>query len=206
MNEYEAKTLLKNVGIRVPNSTVVRSEEDLKNMNLRYPLVAKVLSDEILHKSDVGGVILRIQNENDAIYAFKKIHEKFGTPVLFEEMIQGGVELIVGVTVDPSFGHAIMFGLGGIFTEIYKDVTFRVIPITKEDAEDMLEDIKGKKIIEGYRGINVKREKIIELLLKVSNLVEKEPDIVGMDLNPVLATENDVYVLDAKIIKASQSP
>ncbi len=206
MNEYEAKTLLKNVGIRVPNSTVVQSEEDLKNMNLRYPLVAKVLSDEILHKSDVGGVILRIQNENDAIYAFKKIHEKFGTPVLFEEMIQGGVELIVGVTVDPSFGHAIMFGLGGIFTEIYKDVTFRVIPITKEDAEDMLEDIKGKKIIEGYRGINVKREKIIELLLKVSNLVEKEPDIVGMDLNPVLATENDVYVLDAKIIKASQSP
>lgn len=200
MNEYEAKKFLARYGISVPRGFVAREEADIERMDLRYPLVAKVLSEEILHKSDVGGVILNVGSPEEARDAFNRINGIFGTPVLFEEMLRGNVEVIVGVTKDPSFGHAIMFGLGGIYTEIYRDVTFRVIPITRGDAEHMLQDIKGRKILEGYRGKKVNREALIDLLLKVSAIVEENPEIDGMDLNPVLLSEEDAVVLDAKIV------
>ncbi len=204
MNEYEAKKILAEHGIKVPRNFVAETES-VSNISLKYPLVAKVLSEKILHKSDVGGVILNIKNAEEAKEAFRKINGKFNTPVLFEEMAPGGVELIIGVLKDPSFGPAIMFGLGGIFTEIYRDVTFRVLPLTKQDAEDMLSDIKGHRILEGYRGTKVNRDAIIDTLLKVSSLVmEMQERIEGMDLNPVLATEKDCIVLDAKIIEASR--
>ncbi len=201
MNEYEAKKLLKEYGIKVPKGKLIESIEDLKDLDLNYPLVAKVASDKILHKTDVGGVILSIEDEEQLRNAVKEIMDKFKSPVLVEEMISGGIEVIIGVTRDPSFGHAIMFGLGGIFTEVFKDVTFRVIPINRKDAELMLEDIKGRKILEGYRGIKVNKNAIIDLLLKVSKFVEDNEDIDGMDLNPVLLTEEDAVALDAKIIR-----
>ncbi len=200
MNEYEAKKLLREYGISVPNAFVAKSIEDLERMNLKYPLVAKVLSENILHKSDVGGVILNVQNKEEARRAYDTIYSKFSTPVLFEEMISGGIETIIGVIRDSSFGHALMFGLGGIYTEVYKDVTFRVIPITRIDAEDMLNDIRGKKILEGYRGKKINRDALISLLLSVSKFVEEHENIDGMDLNPVLLTEKDAVVLDAKIV------
>ncbi len=200
MNEYEAKKFLADYGIKVPRGFVAESEEDIENMDLSYPLVAKVLSEKILHKSDVGGVILGITSPEEAREAFRKIHGKFSTPVLFEEMVRGKVEVIVGVIRDASFGPALMFGLGGIYTEVYRDVTFRVIPITRVDAEHMLEDIRGRRILEGYRGIRVNRDALISLLLNVSRTVEENPNIEGMDLNPVLLTEEDAIVLDAKII------
>ncbi len=201
MNEFEAKNLLKKYGIAVPNGVLVRDLNELEGLKLKYPLVAKVSSEKILHKTDVGGVILGIQNEEELRDAVRELMEKFHEPVLVEEMLKGGVEVIVGVTKDPTFGHAIMFGLGGIFTEVFRDVTFRVIPISRKDAELMLEDIKGKKLLEGYRGIKVSRDAIVDLLLKVSKLVEENPDIGGMDLNPVFVRENDCVVLDAKIIR-----
>ncbi len=204
MNEFEAKQVLREHGIQTPRGKVVNRIEEVESLELNYPLVAKVLSEKILHKSDVGGVLLNIQNREEAKKAFLKIHEKFGTPVLFEEMAKGGVELIIGVLRDPSFGPAIMFGLGGIFTEVYRDVTFRVIPIEERDAWDMLADIKGHKILEGYRGTKVNREAVVDTLLKVSRLVENDPDIEGMDLNPVLVNEKECVVLDAKLIKASR--
>ena len=172
----------------------------MDNLNLEYPLVAKVVREDILHKSDVGGVILNINRKEELIKAFNTLHNKFSSPVLVEEMLSGGVEVIVGVLKDSTFGHAIMFGLGGIFTEVFRDVTFRVIPISRKDAEIMLSEIKGKKILEGYRGIKVSRDNLVDLLLKVSHLVEENPQIEGMDLNPVLAREKDCVVLDAKII------
>jgi acyl-CoA synthetase (NDP forming) len=201
MNEYEAKKLLKEYGIKVPKGKLIENTEDLKDVDLNYPLVAKVVSDKILHKTDVGGVILNIENEEQLRNAVNEIMKKFKSPVLVEEMQSGGIEVIVGVTKDPSFGHAIMFGLGGIFTEVFKDVTFRVIPINRKDAELMLEEIKGRKILEGYRGIKVNKDAIVDLLLKVSKFVEDSKDIEGMDLNPVLLTEKDAIVLDAKIIR-----
>ncbi len=201
MNEYEAKLLLKDYGIKVPEGALIDDLNDIDNLDLNYPVVAKVASEKILHKSDVGGVILNIKNKEELKEKVKILMEKFSSPVLVEEMLSGGLEVIVGVTKDPTFGHAIMFGLGGIFTEVFKDVTFRVIPISRLDAELMLNEIKGRKILEGYRGVKVSKEAIIELLLKVSKFVEENADIEGMDLNPVLARENDCVVLDAKIIR-----
>jgi len=201
MNEYEAKKFLKKYGINIPPGTLIRTPEEVESIDLNYPLVAKVVRDDIIHKSDVGGVILNICNEDELRNAIRKINQKFDAPALVEEMQKGGVEIIVGVLKDSTFGHAIMFGLGGIFTEVFRDVTFRVIPITDKDAELMLSEIRGKKILEGYRGIKVNREAIIDLLLSVSKLVEENPQIEGMDLNPVLAREKDCVVLDAKIIE-----
>ncbi len=201
MNEYEAKKFLKKYGINIPPGTLIRTPEEVESIDLNYPLVAKVVRDDIIHKSDVGGVILNIRNEDELRNAIRKINQKFDAPALVEEMQKGGVEIIVGVLKDSTFGHAIMFGLGGIFTEVFRDVTFRVIPITDKDAELMLSEIRGKKILEGYRGIKVNREAIIDLLLSVSKLVEENPQIEGMDLNPVLAREKDCVVLDAKIIE-----
>ena len=201
MNEYEAKELLRKYGVKIPRNFVMKEESDISTMNLKYPLVAKVLDEKILHKSDVGGVILNIKSGDELLEAFRKINSKFHTPVLVEEMEGGGIEIIVGVLDDKTFGHSIMFGLGGIFTEVLRDVTFRVIPINRGDAEEMLNEIKGRKILEGYRGTRVNRENIIDLLLKISDMVEDMKDeIKGMDLNPVLAREDDCIVLDAKII------
>ncbi|MCD6275179.1 MAG: acetate--CoA ligase family protein [Thermoplasmata archaeon] len=201
MNEYEAKKFLKKYGINIPPGTLIRTPEEVESIDLNYPLVAKVVRDDIIHKSDVGGVILNIRNGDELRDAIRKINQKFDAPALVEEMQKGGVEIIVGVLKDSTFGHAIMFGLGGIFTEVFRDVTFRVIPITDKDAELMLSEIRGRKILEGYRGIKVNREAIIDLLLSVSKLVEENPQIKGMDLNPVLAREKDCVVLDAKIIE-----
>jgi acyl-CoA synthetase (NDP forming) len=200
MNEYEAKKMLKRYGINVPRGELIEDLSQLKSLDLSYPLVAKVASENILHKTDVGGVILGISDGEELRSSVEKLMNKFKAPVLVEEMLKGEIEVIIGVLRDPSFGHAIMFGLGGIFTEIFKDVTFRVIPINRKDAESMLEDIKGRKILEGYRGIRVDRESLIDLLLKVSKFVERNPQIEGMDLNPVLLMEDGYAVLDAKII------
>ncbi len=199
MNEYEAKQLLKEYGIEVPRGLLINEVEEVERLNLNFPVVVKTAKEGILHKSDVGGVVLNV-SEGDLKDVVRDMLSRFGSPVLVEEMLPGGVELIIGVTKDPSFGHAIMFGLGGIFTEVFRDVSFRVIPINRKDAEAMLSEIKGRKILEGYRGVKVNRERIVELLLKVSRMVERESWIEGMDLNPVLATEDRVVVLDAKIV------
>ncbi|OYT60835.1 acetyl-CoA synthetase [Euryarchaeota archaeon ex4484_178] len=200
MNEYEAKKMLSKYGIKVPRGVLIKSMKDLEGLSLQYPLVAKVASEEILHKTDVGGVVLGIDSEEKLRSSVEKLIKKFNSPVLVEEMLKGEIEAIVGVLNDPSFGHAIMFGLGGIFTEVFKDVTFRVIPINRKDAEMMLGDIRGRKILEGYRGKVIDREALIDLLLKVSKVVEDNPEIEGMDLNPVLLMEKGYAVLDAKII------
>ncbi len=200
MNEYEAKRMLARYGIDVPNGEIVRNLGEIDSLKLKYPLVAKVVSERILHKTDVGGVILGIKNREELKISVKNLFEKFNEPVLVEEMVEGGIEVIIGVTRDPTFGHALMFGLGGIFTEVFRDVTFRVLPINRKDAQWMIEEIKGRKILEGYRGMKIDREALIELLLKVSKFVEDNPEIEGMDLNPVLLMEKGCVVLDAKIV------
>ena len=200
MNEYEAKKFLSEYGIKVPRGVLIEDLSQIDDIHLNYPLVVKVVSEKILHKTDVGGVILNLKNREELKKATKEMMEKFHSPILIEEMLSGGVEAIVGVVKDATFGHAIMFGLGGIFTEVFRDVTFRVIPISRRDAEMMLTEIKGRKILEGYRGMKVSKDAAIDLLLKVSRLVEEHPEIEGMDLNPVLLRENDTVVLDAKVI------
>ena len=197
--EHEAKNLIARYGIEVPRFKVVDREEELYNIDLNYPLVLKVSSPHILHKTDVGGVILNITNKEMLISSFHSMKERFPEEkFIVEEMERGGVELIAGVIDDRAFGKCIMVGMGGIFTEIYKDVSFRMIPITPKDANEMLEELKAGKIFSGYR-MNLKKDDIINILIRMARMAE-EMNIKQMDLNPVIVSEKGAKAVDAKII------
>jgi len=199
--ENEVKELLRDSGIPTTDFQVVKKFEEIDLKKLKFPAVLKVCSPNILHKTDVGGVVLDISR--DQLEAeFSKMREKFPNDMLLVESHQDRrVEVIVGLINDPTFGLTIMFGLGGIYTEVYKDVTFRVVPIKREDAEEMLKEIKAAPILEGYRKIKVDRDAIINMLMKVSSLGEKYMDkIAEMDLNPVFVKEKGAVVVDAKLL------
>jgi len=199
--ENEVKELLREAGIPTTDFQVVRKLVELDLKKLKFPVVIKVCSPSILHKTDVGGVVLDV-GKDQLEHEFAKMREKFPNELLLVESHQDRrVEVIVGLINDPTFGLTIMFGLGGIYTEVYKDVTFRVVPIKKEDAEEMLREIKAAPILEGYRKIKVDRDAIVNLLMKVSNLGEKYMgEIAEMDLNPVFVKEKGAVVVDAKLL------
>ncbi len=200
--EHEVKELLKANGIPVPNFCVIEGPEEVEKVNLKFPVVVKASSPKILHKTDVGAVVLGVKDKEELRKVAKEFKQKFpDAKILVEEMEEKKLEVIIGVIHDATFGLAIMFGLGGIFVEVLKDVTFRVIPITRQDAEEMLSEIKGSKLLEGFRGIKVDREAVIELLLKISDLAQKLEGVLDqMDLNPVFVKEQGVVVVDAKIM------
>ncbi|MGQ9587351.1 MAG: acetate--CoA ligase family protein [Thermoplasmata archaeon] len=199
--ENEVKELLRESGIPTTDFQVVDRYEEIDQRKLKFPVVLKVCSPNILHKTDVGGVVLEV-SKDQLEQEFARMKEKFpNDKILVESHQDRKVEVIVGLTNDPTFGLTIMFGLGGIYTEVYKDVTFRVVPITKEDAEEMLREIKAAPILEGFRKIKVDREAIINLLMKVSALGEKYMDKLDqMDLNPVFVKEKGITVVDAKLL------
>ena len=199
--ENEVKMLLRESGIPTTDFQVVNSYADIEQKKLKFPVVMKVCSPTILHKTDVAGVVLDIQKDQ-LEGEFSKMRKKFEKePILVESMQDRRVEVIVGLINDPTFGLTIMFGLGGIYTEVYKDVTFRVVPINKQDAEEMLSEIKAAPILEGFRKIKVDREALVNLLLKVSSLGMKHMDHLDqMDLNPVFVKAKGVVVVDAKML------
>jgi acetyl-CoA synthetase (ADP-forming) len=199
--ENEVKELMRESGIPTTDFQVVKRYEDIDQKKLKFPVVLKVCSPNILHKTDVGGVVLDIpRDELEAEFA--KMNQRFpNESILVESHQDRRVEVIVGLINDPTFGLTIMFGLGGIYTEVYKDVTFRIVPIKREDAEEMLKEIKAAPILEGFRKIKVDRDAIISLLMKVSALGEKYMDMISeMDLNPVFVKEKGVVVVDAKLL------
>ena len=199
--ENEVKMLLKESSIPTTDFQVVGSYGEIDQKKLRFPVVMKVCSPDILHKTDVGGVVLDIQKDQ-LEEEFSKLRKRFEKePILVESMQDRRAEVIIGLINDPTFGLTIMFGLGGIYTEVYKDVTFRVVPIKKQDAEEMLSEIKAAPILEGYRKIKVDRDALISLLMKVSALGVKYMDKLDqMDLNPVFVKEKGVVVVDAKML------
>ena len=199
--ENEVKELLRESGISTTDFQVVKKLEEIDQKKLKFPVVLKVCSPTILHKTDVGGVVLDI-GKDQLEEEFSKMKQKFPNELLLVESHQDRrVEVIVGLINDPTFGLTIMFGLGGIYTEVYKDVTFRVVPIKREDAEEMLREIKAAPILEGFRKIKVDRDSIVTLLMKVSALGEKYMDKISeMDLNPVFVREKGVVVVDAKLL------
>ena len=202
LTEAEVNHVLGKYDIPTPPHIVVKEEKDLEKITFGYPMVMKVCSPNILHKTDVSGVKLNIQTKKELYRVFGEMSKRFpGENLLVGKMEEKGIELITGLIKDPTFGLTIMFGIGGIFTEIYKDVTFRLIPIEKYDVEEMLKEIKGAALLEGFRGIKVNRDAVIELMLNVSRLAQDfEKYIDQMDLNPVFAREKDVVVVDAKMI------
>jgi acyl-CoA synthetase (NDP forming) len=200
--ENEVKDMLVAYGIPTTRYQLVRTEKDLEKISLKFPVALKVCSSKILHKTDVGGVQLNIQNSDELKKAFKEFHKKFPTEALLvDQMEEKGVEIIVGLVQDPTFGLSVMCGIGGIFTELYKDVSFRVVPIDEYDAVQMIEELAGKKLLEGFRGMKADKKLVIELLLHVSKLGEELIDHVDqMDLNPVFVYEKRICVVDAKLI------
>ncbi|MCK4464574.1 MAG: acetate--CoA ligase family protein, partial [Bacteroidales bacterium] len=200
--ENEVKDLLKAYGVRTTNYKLVNKPEDLENLDLKFPVALKVCSSKILHKTDVGGVKLGIQNMNELKKTFQEFRKKFPKEnLLVDQMEEKGVEIIIGLVQDPTFGLSIMCGIGGIYTELYKDVSFRVVPIDRYDAEQMIEEIKGKKLLEGFRNIPANKQLVIDLILKVSKIGEELIDSIDqMDLNPVFVYEESLCVVDAKLI------
>ncbi len=197
--------LLKKYGIPVLEGRIVSEECDAVKAAkaFGYPVVMKIVSEkaELSHKTDVGGVLLNIKDEEGVKESFGRL-SKIADKVLVQKQ-HSGTEVIIGVKVDGTFGPVVMFGLGGIFTELMKDVSFRICPIEPGEAEDMIHEIKGGKILTGYRGrkpANVAAIK--DMLVKVSNMAMKEKNLRELDMNPVIVNERDAVAIDARVITA----
>jgi len=202
LSENEVKDLLKSYNIKTTKYHVVKKIEELEKLDINYPVALKVCSNKILHKTDVGGVKLNIKDYDELKQSFKTFKKKFlKEELLIDEMVDKGVEIIIGLVKDPTFGLTIMYGLGGIYTELYKDVTFRVVPIDVFDAREMVDEIKGKKLLEGFRNIKADKKQVIDLLMKVSDIGWELIDHIDqMDLNPVFIYKDSYCVVDAKLI------
>lgn len=204
--EHESKAVLESLGIATTGTGVAQSEEQAAEIfqSLACPVALKVLSPEVVHKSDAGGVKLNLRDADEVRRAYREISQAFlGKKVAgisVQRMARPGVEAIVGVANDATFGPVLMFGLGGVFVEVLKDVSFRSIPISASDARDMIEEIKGYALLRGYRGISADIEALEKLLMAISDFVMKNPDISEMDLNPVFLYPDGYMVVDARII------
>jgi len=205
--------LLNSYGIRVARSGLARTPEEAIKVaqGIGFPVAVKLVSSTITHKTEVGGVILALSSQGEVEHAFNQIRERLSSigredemqGVLVQEMISRGIEVSVGVTQDPSFGPLIMFGMGGIYTELFKDVTFRIHPLTSVDAAEMVRSVKAYQLLSGWRGAMPSDVKSLEeLLLRVSVMVEDLPQIVELDLNPVKVMESDkgYVVVDARVM------
>jgi len=209
--EPEAKMICMEYGIPVTRFRVAKTRgEALKFAEeIGYPLVLKIVSPDVIHKFDVGGVILNLKSAKDVQDAFDKIltNVKKHKPdarivgVLVQEMAPSSTEVIVGATKDPQFGPALMFGLGGIFVEALKDVTFRIAPITELDAQEMITEVKAYPILRGYRGQPpADIDAIVQILMNTSRLVMDHLEIKELDLNPIMVYEKGAKTVDARII------
>jgi len=220
--EFEAKGLLAEHGIAVPEEWLVRREDELAEIAQRTqgkPLAMKVVSKDILHKSDAGGVKLNLVGEaplRDTFQAIQSNAQAYDPNaqiegVLVTPMAEKGVEVIIGMLRDPIFGPVLMFGLGGIFVEVLEDVAFRSLPLTLHDAQSMVDQLKAQKVLAGVRGAaGVDKQALVSLLMQVSQLVEAYPEISELDLNPVIAypkghSAANYAIVDARIIVERQS-
>ena len=211
LTEIESKELLKKAGIPVVSTKLARSKKEAVALSKEagFPVVLKIASPDITHKSDLGGVKLGLSNITQVGNAYSEIlssiREKCPGAVIqgvsVQKMARPGVEVIVGMSKDAQFGPVIMFGLGGILVELLKDVSFRIVPLTGRDAREMIEEIKGYPLLQGYRGQEPADIPALEqLILTVSGFVEKNPQIEELDLNPVFAYSDGAIAADARII------
>ena len=209
--ETEAKTVCMEYGIPVTKFKLAKNEAEAVKFaeKIGYPVVLKIVSLDIIHKSDVGGVIINLKNAGDVRKAYKQILKNVRkhradakiVGMLVQEMAPSSTEVIVGAIKDPQFGPAIMFGLGGIFVEVLKDVTFRVAPITEDEAREMITEVKAYPLLKGYRNLPLADiDAIVQILLNTSRLVMEHQEIKELDLNPIMVYEKGAKTVDARII------
>jgi len=209
--ESEAKTVCRAYGIPVTDFKVAKNEAEAVEFadEIGYPVVLKIVSPDVIHKSDVGGVIINVKDAEDVQKAYEQImdsvkrHEPNAeiVGVLVQEMAPQSSEVIVGATKDPQFGPTLMFGLGGIFVEIMKDVIFRIAPVTEDEAREMITEVKAYPLLKGYRNTPpADIEAIVKILLNTSRLVMEHQEIKELDLNPIMVYEKGAKTVDARII------
>jgi len=211
LTEIESKRFLEEAGIPVVEAKLARTKKEAVSLSkeMGFPVVLKVISPDVIHKSDSGGVKLGLNNitqvgsaYSEIVSAVKQHYPKAKIQgISVQKMARAGVEIIIGMTKDAQFGPVLMFGLGGVLVEVLKDVSFRIVPLTKRDAREMIKEIKGYPILEGYRGQEAADIPFLEeLIVKVSDFVNKNPGIKELDLNPVFAYKDGAVAVDARII------
>jgi len=207
LTEFESKNLLKEIGIPIPEQELATTKEETLTVAKRigFPIVLKLMAEDIVHKSDTGAVKLNIKNEDDTAQAYDElmnIPSQSEKSISVQKMADEPItELIIGMTTDAQFGPALMFGIGGILVELLEDVSFRIAPITEYDAREQIHEIKGFPILDGYRGKpKADIDAIVNTLLTISDLVTKYEEINEMDLNPVFIYEKGLICVDARII------
>ena len=211
LTEIESKELIGQAGIKVNDTRLAKSSSEASSISqqLGFPVVLKIASPDIVHKSDAEGIRLGLETPEQAERAFDEIMEaarqKYPDAdihgVSVQNMADPGAEVIIGMSRDAQFGPVLMFGLGGVFVEIMEDVSLRVIPVTRRDVEEMIKEIKGYKMLTGYRNLPaVEESKLADTLLKVADFVTQHPEIKELDLNPVIAYGDGAVAVDARIV------
>jgi len=211
LTEFESKKILKEAGISVVETKLAKTQKEAVSLSQKmgFPIALKIASPEVIHKSDSGGVKLSLNNVSEVKKAYdeilKKVKKQYPDAVIHgvsvQKTVRPGTEVIVGVSKDPQFGPVIMFGLGGIFVELLKDVTFRVIPVEQRDAREMIKEVKGYPLLQGYRGKeSANISALVEIILKISKLIEENPHIKELELNPIFVYRDKAVGADARII------
>ena len=209
--EHEASALLQEYGLSTVPCILARTREEAEHaaVTIGFPVVLKIVSPQIIHKSEAGGVRVNLTSKEEVHQAFAEIMtgakdydqtaELIG--VLVTAFLPGGTEVIFGMNRDAQFGPVLMFGLGGVFVEVFKDVSFKLLPISEEDAYEMIDEIKGRVILYGTRGQKPKDiAGIAKALVNLSRLVEENPEINEIDLNPTVVFEDKIAILDARVL------
>jgi len=211
LTEVESKELLSQWGIPVIETKLAKTKNEAVSLSkeLGFPVVLKVASPDIIHKTDSGGIRLGLANATQVAKAYGEImasiRQKYPQAAIHgiavQHMAPSGIEVIVGMSKDPQFGPVLMFGLGGVLVEVLKDVSFRIAPLSKRDAEEMIKEVKGYPLLQGYRGQEpASISALVELIMKVSEFVEQNPEVKELDLNPVFAYKDKAIAVDARII------
>jgi acyl-CoA synthetase (NDP forming) len=216
LSEVESKQLIAEAGLPTIESKLActKTQAIALSKEVGFPVVLKIVSPQVIHKSDAGGVKLGLANATQVGIAYSQIIAATNRTnpsavihgVAVQSMARPGVEVIMGMSKDPQFGPVLMFGLGGVFVEVLKDVAFRIVPLTRRDARQMIREIKGYPVLEGYRGNEAANIPVLEeMLLALSNFVEKTPEIKELDLNPIFAHSDGAAAVDARVILESEA-
>jgi len=209
LSEYESKLVVAAAGVPVTQEVLVHSRQEAmdKAAMIGFPVVLKGSSPALTHKTEMGMVLVNLKNKEEAAQAYDELMGK-GIDldgVLIQKMVKGNREFVIGLTRDPQFGPCVMFGIGGIFTEAMKDVSFRVAPLTEEDAQEMISEIRAVKLLNAFRGEGaVNRDVLVNALVGIGNLGMVYDEIAEIDINPLIVTEGRPVAVDALVILKAQ--
>ena len=210
LDVHESRQVLLEIGVPMNRSVLAadRAGAEKAASDVGFPVVMKIVSPDIIHKTELGGVKVGLKDGPEVGQAYDAMIASVRSKrpdarirgVVIEEMVKG-TELIIGSSCDPQFGRMLMFGMGGVFVEVYKDVSFRLVPISAFDAHEMIEEIRGKAIFEGARGYpKVDKEVLAKVLVDISLGIGRFPDIDELDVNPLMVTDKGLVAVDARVI------